>query len=373
MFTHDGAFVVASAYPPKAEVDKARKDHKRADEMPRGGMIVVNLASLSASRIADVASFQVPELGESFVAYLKGPKAGERAPVTESPAQDQELDQDQRRGGAGNGATGGRRRKEFGSDLVLRDLRSSKERMFEEVVEFSISKDAGALVYAVGSKKPDSNGVFSVAPGTDSSAAALLTGKGRYTKLTWDFPQSQLAFLSDRDDAAKQAGQACKAYCGIEAEAAIEVVSNATAGFPRRLRDFRSRADEFFARRVAAVLELRAGGADRGAGATRRLRLRPMRRSSRICGAGRTITFSRCRKCGRAQERVRSYRAVVNLADKKFFQLSDPDHGRLDTRATTAAWRSAWTIARIATWWITTELTTTFIWWIRRRVRASWR
>ena len=36
---------------------------------------------------------------------------------------------------------------------MLRDLRSAKERTFEDVIEYSISKDARALVYAVGSKK----------------------------------------------------------------------------------------------------------------------------------------------------------------------------------------------------------------------------
>ena len=47
-----------------------------------------------------MASFQVPELGESFVAYLKGPKAGERAPADgESGAGS----------GTGSGSEAGRR------------------------------------------------------------------------------------------------------------------------------------------------------------------------------------------------------------------------------------------------------------------------
>ena len=49
-----------------------------------------------------------------------------------------------------------------------------------------------------------------------------------------------------------------------------------------------------------------------------------MRRCWRICGAGRTTTFSRCRKFARRRNASRSYRAVLNLADKKFVQLSDP-------------------------------------------------
>ncbi len=77
-FTHDNRFVVASAFPAKADTDKARKDKKPAAEMPKNSMLIVDLSAMSVSRVADVASFQVPENGESFVAYLKGPKATRR-------------------------------------------------------------------------------------------------------------------------------------------------------------------------------------------------------------------------------------------------------------------------------------------------------
>src|SRR5271156_1051431 len=56
VFTHYSAFVVASSFPSKAETDKAKKERKRQDEMPRNGMIVVSLATLNATRVADVAS-----------------------------------------------------------------------------------------------------------------------------------------------------------------------------------------------------------------------------------------------------------------------------------------------------------------------------
>ena len=89
-FTHDSHFVVANVFPSKADVDKAKKERKRPDEMPRPGMMIVDLASSTASRVPDVASFQAPENGESFVVYLKGPKPAERAPT---PAADEDGNQ----------------------------------------------------------------------------------------------------------------------------------------------------------------------------------------------------------------------------------------------------------------------------------------
>ena len=322
VFTHDNAFVVASAFPTKADTDKAKKDRKRVvDEMPRGGMIVVNLAGLSASRIADVASFQVPEAGESFVAYLKGPKAGERAAATDGPAQDEDVDQYQRRGGAGNAAAGRRGRKEFGSDLMLRDLRSGKERSFEDVVEFSISKDAKALVYAVGSKKEESNGVYFATPGNESSASAVLAGKGRYTKITWDFAQKQLAFLSDRDDVAGKPAK-LKAYVWNRSGAAIEAVSNATAGFrggfailDRGPMNFSRDGSRLFVS-CAPVEEIAALEADAPAAGSDEKVLADL-------WSWKDDYIQPMQKIRAAQDRIRSYRAVLNIAEKKFIQVSD--------------------------------------------------
>src|SRR5207249_2744281 len=72
------------------------------------------------------------------------------------------------------------------------------------VVEYSLSKDGRLLVYTVSSRaKEETNGVYAVTPGDAEPAFPVLAGKGRYQRLTWDREQTQLAFLSDRDDAAE--------------------------------------------------------------------------------------------------------------------------------------------------------------------------
>src|SRR5882724_562069 len=71
VFSYDNRFVVAGVFPEKAETDKAVRERKRPDEMPRNGMLIVDVTTMTASRVSDVASFQLPEAGESFLAYLK--------------------------------------------------------------------------------------------------------------------------------------------------------------------------------------------------------------------------------------------------------------------------------------------------------------
>ena len=325
-FTHDGAFVVASAFPQKADTDKARKEHKRPDEMPRESMIIVNLATLSATRINDVASFQVPELGESFVAYLRGPKPGANGAATDNrndlAAEDQDhAYQDQGRGRGGN-AGASRARSKYGSDLILRDLRSTKERTFDDVVEFSMAKDTRTLLYAVGSRKEENNGVYSVTPGSETSPVSLLSGKGRYTKLTWDFTEKRAAFLSDRDDQASKPAK-FKAYVWERAGAPSEIISTSTAGFragyailDRGPMNFSRDGSRLFVS-CAPIDEIAALEKETAAAPSDETVLADL-------WSWKDDYIQPMQKVRAGQDRSRSYRAVYTLADKTFRQISDP-------------------------------------------------
>ena len=80
------------------------------------------------------------------------------------------------------------------------------ERTVTDVVEFTLTEDGKQLVYAVGARDSAKNGVFAVKPGGDRCAGrAARQARASIAKLTWDENQTQLVFLSDRDDtAAKQ-------------------------------------------------------------------------------------------------------------------------------------------------------------------------
>src|SRR5262249_48776441 len=119
-----------------------------------------------------------------------------------SKAEAKKDDQRQRPARTGVPASQQGKSKTYGSDLVLRNLADKSERTFADVSEFSFSKDGKSLVYVVFSKKEETNGIFVFTPGTSGSPIPLLAGRGKYTKLTWDDKQTQLAFLSNHDDAA---------------------------------------------------------------------------------------------------------------------------------------------------------------------------
>ena len=106
-FTTDSKHLVFLAYPSKAETDQAKKDKKKADEMPKPSLLIFDLSAMTSSRVADVASFQVPENGPSLLAYLKGAKPGAGPAAASENNADYHADY-QGRGGRGGGRGGAR-------------------------------------------------------------------------------------------------------------------------------------------------------------------------------------------------------------------------------------------------------------------------
>jgi len=219
--TADSRFVVFSIEPAKADVNKAKKEKKKPEDMPKNALGIMDTSTGQVTRIEKVKSFQVPEDGSGFIAYLleakpeaKKPDDKAATPTTSESAGASPAASPPSSSGGSSPSAGAQgspssprapKKKDYGSDLVLRNLSDGTERTFNDVLDYTLSKDAKTLVYAVSSKKEETNGVFAVATQTEAAPAALLTGKGKYLKPTWDEEQTELAFISDRDDAeAKQ-------------------------------------------------------------------------------------------------------------------------------------------------------------------------
>ncbi|HZF40340.1 MAG TPA: hypothetical protein VE715_16055, partial [Blastocatellia bacterium] len=163
-FTADSRFAAFTIEPNKDDVLKARKEKKAPDAAPKNALGIMDLSNGQVTRVERVKSFQAPEDGPHWIAYQleakpEEKKADDKAaePKPESK-QDENDDEDflQRGRGQGGGRPGGAR-KEYGSDLVLRNLTTGVERTFADALEFSFSKDAGTLVFTVSSRKEESN------------------------------------------------------------------------------------------------------------------------------------------------------------------------------------------------------------------------
>jgi dipeptidyl aminopeptidase/acylaminoacyl peptidase len=329
-FTADSRFAAFTIEPNKEDVLKARKEKKAPDAMPKNALGILDLANGQVTRVERVKSFQVPEDGTGWIAYQLEAKPEERRPDATAPKaepkqnENDEEDFQQRGRGAGFGAAGGRpggARREYGTDLVLRNLANGTERTFIDALDLNFSKDAKSLIFTVSSRKEETNGVYVVTPGNDAAPIELLTGKGKYSRLTWDEEQTQLAFLSDRDDAAAKQPKVKVYYWDRKAPKATELVSIATPGF-----------------RAGLVISERAGANFSQDGSKLFLGVAPPPEAERDAEADAANADDKVvvdlwhwkddyiqpmQKVRAEQDRNRSYRAVFHLKEQKFVQLAD--------------------------------------------------
>jgi len=229
-FSADSKYVAFSTFPSKADMDKARKERRTGDQAPKDGMVIVDLATAKAVTVDRVRRFAMPEKASGFLAYQREAPEAPARNGAQGAQPNNRGDADQGRGGRGGGAAGGRgSRPQFGTDLVLRKLADGAERTFKDVAEFQFTEDGAQLVYAVSAHDAAKNGLFVARPESADEPLSLLAGKGKYAKLAFDEHQTQMAFLSDRDDNAGK--PKWKIYLwDRKAASASELVSSATPG-----------------------------------------------------------------------------------------------------------------------------------------------
>ena len=369
-FTADGRFVAFSIEPTKAEVNKAKKaaasptvkDGSGASPSAKEGLKnalgIMNTATGQVTRIERVKSFQVPEDGSGFVAYLleaKPDQARSNSPTVRESSKEAVVEPSpnstpgapspspsttaNNSGASGTSPTvreGSRsaKKKEYGSDLVLRNTTTGTERTFNDALDYTLSKDAKTLVFAVSAKKEETNGLYALPTQSDAAPTALLGGKGKYLKPTWDEDQTELAFISDRDDAeAKQPKFKVYLWNRIGTATAIEsaarnhtgagiteVVSTSSPGF---------RKDFVVSEKATLGFSLDGSHLFLGTAPPPE----PEKTPDQETPADEKVLVDLwhwkddyvqpIQKVRAEQERIRSYRAVYLVKDKKFVQLAD--------------------------------------------------
>ena len=306
VFTADTRFVVFGTEPAKADVAKAKKEKKKPEDMPKNGLGIMDLTTGEVTRIERVKSFRAPEDNGGFIAYLleaDKPAADKSA----APAEPQAP----RRG----------KKKEYGTELVLRNTSTGTERKFSDVLDYTISKDAKTLVFTTSARKEETNGVFAVTTSDGETApVTLMTGKGKYQRLTWDEDNTQLAFTSDKDDAEAKQPKFRVYHWDRKAPQATEIVSVAAAGF---------RKDMVVSERANLSFSLDGSHLFFGTAPPPE----PDRNPDEEIPADEKVLVDLwhwkddfvqpIQRVRAEQERNRSYRAVYDVKEKKFVQLAD--------------------------------------------------
>jgi dipeptidyl aminopeptidase/acylaminoacyl peptidase len=307
VITPDSRFVVFSKAPVKADVDQARKARKKADEMPKPGVGVVDLSNGQVTTIAEhVKSFRVAEDPVRLVAYLTAPEPADvtRGDGTRRPQPSDEQDGKPRP-----------KKHEPGTDLIIRDLATGTQATVAEVTEYVVSKDGSAIAYSVSSKTPANDGAF-LRRVADGSTKTLLTGQGNYKGFAFDGKAAQLAFISDRDDYAAKASRFKLYHATTDGASASElrVPSESRAG-PISVSEY-------------GRLEFSKDGGRLFFGTAAPPRPEPDDAQDLIkvdIWHYKDPELQPMQKVRADEERRRNFRAMMTLADKRFTQLATPD------------------------------------------------
>ena len=78
VFTADSRFLIFGTEPTKAELNKAKKEKKKPEDMPKNGLSIMDLSNGTVTRVERVKTFRVPEDGSGFFAYQLEPKPEEK-------------------------------------------------------------------------------------------------------------------------------------------------------------------------------------------------------------------------------------------------------------------------------------------------------
>jgi dipeptidyl aminopeptidase/acylaminoacyl peptidase len=342
-FTADGKFVVFTIVPTKADDERERLANLRNENQgqgrtqetgegqnqnqrnqPRNAAGIMTLATGQVSTVERIGSISLPEESSAWVAMHRGNgnggggrggrggrgAGGGRGAAAPAAGRGQAAAE-----GAGRGDGSPRaQRKDAGSDLVVRNLATGEDTTIPLVTDYAWSKDGAWLAYAVSSTKAEEDGVF-VRQMSDGGLRTLHAGKGNYKGLAFDEAGRQLAFVSDQADYDKDVSPYRLYYWKAGDPAASELVSAATRGVPAGLvvsDQFAPRFSDDGQRLYLGTAPPPAAPAAEGA---------PVPTSVDIWNWHDPL-IQPMQRVRATQERNRTFRAIVHLADKRFVQLA---------------------------------------------------
>jgi len=338
VITVDGKFVIFTVLPLKDEMDKAKKEKKKPEEQPKNALGIMNLATGEITTVERVKSYKVAEESGAFVAYLLEPplkkpeeKAADKKEVAEKkepekkePAAKIEPEKKEPAAQAAEKkeeAKDAKKKKEKkhepGSELVIRELATSKSVTINEVTDYVWNKPGTWLAYAVMSKKPEDDGAF-VRKAADGMTIALFKGQGNYKGFAFDEKGTQLAFMSDRDEW-KNDVSLFKLYHWAEpAVAAAEAASGAAKGMPQGMAVSENGALSFSKDGTKLFFGYAAPPKPEPA--------EDAPEPSKVdIWSWTDADLQPMQKVNADQEKKRSYRAVIHLKEKKLVPLAAPD------------------------------------------------
>lgn len=246
VITEDNRFVVFKIKPFYKDTREARIKKKRPEEQPKDSLGIVELGKQGVVKVAKVRSYKTPQKGAGWVAYLK-----EKDPApTRSAAPAQKtvdslkrtidslmllvseikntkasidaLDAEDEPSGTGTNNEG--------SDLVLRKLGKTAQKLFKNVTDYYFSSNGRRLALKVSKSGRDTlsfNGVvlYDLAA---NKADTIVKGGNDFKGFAFNEEGSSLAFVAERDTNTKALQKFYQLYLYTQGDDSAQLVVDKT-------------------------------------------------------------------------------------------------------------------------------------------------
>ena len=211
-WTPDSRQVLFTVYASRDTFELARREKRKAADQPKASLGILTVADGKVELIPRVKSFRVPKDAGTMVAWLLEPADSAAA----KPAADSAKAAAPAPGAvaavpggtarpisADSTKKGAAKKKDAGSLLVVRAPDAGASAIeIADVVAFAFTDDGAWLGYTVSTKTTQGDGAFLLATAS-ARKTTLLTGSGNYKQLVFDRAGRQVAFVSDRDEYAR--------------------------------------------------------------------------------------------------------------------------------------------------------------------------
>ncbi|WP_121354719.1 alpha/beta hydrolase family protein [Flavisolibacter nicotianae] len=219
VMTEDSRFVVFKIKPLYKETREARIKKKKLEDMPKDSIGIVQLGKEGIVKVAKVRSYKVPDKSSGWLAFHKERDAATMRPsalptqktvdslrqkvdsLTQLVVQLKNTkggnrdagDADEDPSPAANGSEG--------SDLVVRNLLTGKDKIFKNVTDYAFSKNGQKLVMRLAKAPKDSTAKNAVAVYDTKRDVVDTIQKGGNDFRGFAFTEdgSKLAFVAERD------------------------------------------------------------------------------------------------------------------------------------------------------------------------------
>lgn len=212
--TKDEKFLVATLKPTFEETRQARIKKKKADDMPKDSLIILDIQTKSAQKISEVKSFKLAPYKNEYVAFLA----------------EQKMESS-----LGTDSTKNTKAKKT-TVLILQNLATGDTLAFPKADQYAWSPNENSLVFT---KKLEDKDSLSSDAGLyiydldGQKLKKISNGKGTYKELTFDDQGVQFSFLADKSPEKSLLKDFKLYYYTPTLDSAYIIASQHTTGIPQ--------------------------------------------------------------------------------------------------------------------------------------------